>query len=350
MSGRRHLSPSALLGLLLLSLAGAVPATARPLSLSVTPELATWQEAVTIHVEGTSASACGASAVSLTTPQVVPDPGRLVLELHEICSASGPPLQQPFAFDRILTRLRPDDYAILLSDPEGTVHQASLRVLDAGAHTLAVDPGANDGAPTMFRVRGFGCPTLSPPSVSGSVITLSLDTNCYGSFPTREAELFELHPTVGPLAPGRYEVRLIDTNVSNPSLVRAHVTVARAGSCVPSPSTLCLQDRRFEVTASWAAPGFHPPSGTAGATPIPGNDGSGALWFFAPDNLELTIKLLDGCAVTGGWWAFIASGSDVSYEVRVRDTRAGTTRVYTHDAGSVPPLVTDLHASSDCSP
>ncbi|HEX6862270.1 MAG TPA: hypothetical protein VF414_05610, partial [Thermoanaerobaculia bacterium] len=44
---------------------------------------------------------------------------------------------------------------------------------------------------------------------------------------------------------------------------------------------------------------------------------SGYFWFFDPDNIELTVKILDGRAVNGKYWVFIASMTDVAYMVEV---------------------------------
>ena len=44
---------------------------------------------------------------------------------------------------------------------------------------------------------------------------------------------------------------------------------------------------------------------------------SGYFWFFDPDNVELTVKILDGRAINGSYWVFIASMTDVAFTVEV---------------------------------
>jgi uncharacterized metal-binding protein len=64
----------------------------------------------------------------------------------------------------------------------------------------------------------------------------------------------------------------------------------------------------------------------------------GALMtFFSPDNPEMLIKILDGCAVNGNKWVFYAAGTNVGLETTVTDTFTGRQAVYSNS---------DLHAAS----
>ena len=60
---------------------------------------------------------------------------------------------------------------------------------------------------------------------------------------------------------------------------------------------------------------------------------SGAFWFFTPDNLEVTVKILDGRGVNRHWWVFIASMTDLEMTVTVVQEPSGPTRTYTQAAG-----------------
>ncbi len=44
---------------------------------------------------------------------------------------------------------------------------------------------------------------------------------------------------------------------------------------------------------------------------------AGLLWFFDPGNVEVLIKVLDGCAVNGRRWVFLAPTTDLKLLVRV---------------------------------
>src|SRR5262249_49354375 len=114
------------------------------------------------------------------------------------------------------------------------------------------------------------------------------------------------------------------------------------GGCLPDDATLCLGHGRFRVTATWGS--FDGTSGAAKALPLLGNDDSGLLSFFTPDNAEITLKVLDGCALDAHWWVFLAAASKVRYAVTVEDIVSGTRRVYDNPLGRLPPLVTDAAA------
>lgn len=103
--------------------------------------------------------------------------------------------------------------------------------------------------------------------------------------------------------------------------------------CTPAADRLCLGGRRFEVTVSFLSPvagGISRP-GTA----IPDSDQSGFFWFFAPANLELVVKVLDGRYLNGHFWVLFGALSDVDYTVTVKDHATGTVRTYHNPPGSL---------------
>jgi ELWxxDGT repeat protein len=101
------------------------------------------------------------------------------------------------------------------------------------------------------------------------------------------------------------------------------------GSCIDGPETLCLEGRRFQVEADWMD--FAGRAGRAGAVPL--SSESGAFWFFAPDNVEIVVKLLDGVGVNGHHWLFQGALSNVSYRFTVIDTLTLAARRYDNPAG-----------------
>jgi hypothetical protein len=45
---------------------------------------------------------------------------------------------------------------------------------------------------------------------------------------------------------------------------------------------------------------------------------SGALFFFfEPDNPEMLVKVVNGCAINGHWWVFGSAATDLSYKVNI---------------------------------
>ena len=98
---------------------------------------------------------------------------------------------------------------------------------------------------------------------------------------------------------------------------------------VPGPG-LCLTGERFEVTATWRTGGRE---GAAGGVKL--GDESGYLWFFAPENVELMVKVLDGRPVNGRFWVFHAALTDVEYDLVVRHETDGTEWRYHNPAGQM---------------
>jgi hypothetical protein len=121
-------------------------------------------------------------------------------------------------------------------------------------------------------------------------------------------------------------------------------TSAVPGPCVPDPQTLCL-DGRFRARAEWKAPDGR--AGVASVQPVPSGS-SGLLWFVSPDNLELLVKVLDGCAGNGRHWVFAGPATNLQYTLTVTDTRTGQTRVYFNPQGVSPRAVTDTYAFEGC--
>lgn len=108
-------------------------------------------------------------------------------------------------------------------------------------------------------------------------------------------------------------------------------TTLYANACVAgSPAILCLNDRRFRVETMWRTPDNTTGVGQA----VPLSDGSdnaansGYFWFFSPDNVELTVKILDGRAINGHFWVFFGTMTDVEFWIIITDTQTGRIKQY----------------------
>jgi|GEM_PF-3308654 len=113
------------------------------------------------------------------------------------------------------------------------------------------------------------------------------------------------------------------------------VTAAAEGSCVPSPTALCLADARFRVEVDYDNPRLAGDAGPAHVFDGLGTDLSGYFWFFRQDNLELAVKILDGRALNDHHWIFWGGLSDVAYDIRVTDTVSGQVREFSNPAFSI---------------
>lgn len=104
------------------------------------------------------------------------------------------------------------------------------------------------------------------------------------------------------------------------------VGVSQSSDC--PPGALCLQDGRFQVTATWS----NPAKGETGVgTPIPDTASAGYMWFFSPGNIELVLKVLDGRWFNDSWWVYASALTDVDYTIAVLDTHTGASRTYTNN-------------------
>jgi pimeloyl-ACP methyl ester carboxylesterase len=114
-------------------------------------------------------------------------------------------------------------------------------------------------------------------------------------------------------------------------------------ACLPEPHALCLREGRFRVEATWETA-----TGTGAAQGRELSDESGSFWFFSPANLELDVKVLDGCAVNGHYWVFAAGLTDVGVTLTVTDTATSSNAVYRHPRGAPYAPVQDTAAFESC--
>ncbi|HXT52519.1 MAG TPA: cellulase family glycosylhydrolase, partial [Thermoanaerobaculia bacterium] len=94
---------------------------------------------------------------------------------------------------------------------------------------------------------------------------------------------------------------------AEPPAFTAWTSSTAAASCVPGAQNLCLGGNRFRVEATWRLPGGMTGAGHA----VAADAESGSFWFFGPNNLELTVKVLDGRPLNGRFWTFFGAISDV---------------------------------------
>ena len=75
---------------------------------------------------------------------------------------------------------------------------------------------------------------------------------------------------------------------------------------------------------------------------------SGYFWFFNNDNVEVVIKVLDGCTTNDRFWVFAAGLTNVEAEITVTDTELGGSATYVNTLGSVFVPVLDIDAFATC--
>jgi membrane-associated phospholipid phosphatase len=95
-------------------------------------------------------------------------------------------------------------------------------------------------------------------------------------------------------------------------------------SCADGETAACVHGR-FLVEVEWrTADGSQ---GSAIPLAVGGGGGAGAQFaFFSPDNPEVFVKVLDGCAVNEAHWVFVSGLTNVEVLVTVTDTATGNVR------------------------
>jgi hypothetical protein len=116
------------------------------------------------------------------------------------------------------------------------------------------------------------------------------------------------------------------------------------GGCQPNATTLCLGGGRFRVTSQWLTPS--PEQGQGQAVAL--TDATGFFWFFTADNIEMVVKLLNGCAINNRFWIFAGGLTDVEVRLRVEDTQTGAVKTYLNPQSAPFQPIQDTGAFATC--
>ena len=108
-----------------------------------------------------------------------------------------------------------------------------------------------------------------------------------------------------------------------------------------SPETPVVLAGSFEVDVTWRNAAGE--SGVGRLVQAPSQD-SALFYFFSPDNWELMVKVLDGCAINGHYWVFGAASTDVAYDIEI--TRRGSTQTFAvnNPLGNAAEAITEIQA------
>ena len=132
------------------------------------------------------------------------------------------------------------------------------------------------------------------------------------------------------------------------------LTVAAMGLARPAAAqlrgacgvyALCLGDNRFQVAAAWQDPATGDQN-VAQAVTLTAD--SGYFWFFNADNIEITVKTLDGCGSNGFEWVFASGMTNVQVTLTVTDVLTGAFKRYVNPAGTPFVSIQDTAAFASC--
>jgi predicted GH43/DUF377 family glycosyl hydrolase len=101
-----------------------------------------------------------------------------------------------------------------------------------------------------------------------------------------------------------------------------------------------LNDNRFSTAVWW----WDSRGGVGQGGPLKLTEDSNAFRFFSPENLEVVVKVLDGCAINGHYWVFAAGLTDVGLSLVVTDTVSGEVVSYSNTLGEAFQPVRDTAA------
>ncbi len=115
-------------------------------------------------------------------------------------------------------------------------------------------------------------------------------------------------------------------------------------NCTPSSTVLCLQGGRFQVSATFTTAAGQQGSGQA----VRLTPDTGYFTFFDPANVEVVVKVLNGCGFNQKLWVFGGGLTNVATVLTATDTATGVSRTYANPQGTPFQPVQDTSAFSTC--
>ena len=89
-------------------------------------------------------------------------------------------------------------------------------------------------------------------------------------------------------------------------------------------------------------------AGTGAGQAVPLTTDTGYFWFFTPNNVEMVLKAVNGCAFNSTYWIFAGGLTDVNVVTTVTDTQTGTVKTYTNPQGTAFQPLQDTSAFPSC--
>lgn len=259
---------------------------------------------------------------------------------------------------------------VLVPDPNGSF--PIVRFDGAGGAWAAFSFGTG-GAPTLWRSTDRGATwneVLTPtsirsievhPSAPGTLFLQSFDALYVTTDGAASWTALPLNGLPEPVA--MRSLGIVPNGATSTLLVGGNGDVYslclsgpdHSAPCPPPPceadeTTLCLDDapgdERFEVRMAFETVQAGGISGQGRAINLSGLGVTrGGLFHFGdPTNPEMLIKVLNGCPINEQHWVFFSAGTNVGFQVEVRDTVTGDLKVYTNPDLTAAPPVQDTDA------
>lgn len=129
----------------------------------------------------------------------------------------------------------------------------------------------------------------------------------------------------------------------DPGVITRPPTGDGYSACRPTVAPLTFEGG-IKVSLCYQAPN----GAMEDASAVYRSENSGLLYFFEPDNAEVFVKVLDGCAINRHRWVYMAALTDVAFNMYINDGR-NPTKAYHNRSGENHALVQDQMAFP-CSP
>lgn len=277
---------------------------------------------------------------------------------HAGCVILCPPF--PFTFEVPFEPMPAGSYTIeILNQGMEVVGTFPLDIVGPEEHLLNTavkvypsDLTTNDRAQMLIAMSVPDCGYLGPELVSvervGNSFEVQLQSVIEGDAcplvvnQTQEVLVYDL----GQLNAGAYEIAVYLTEFSEVPPPGPSLVAYREFEVVDGFDYVLLQER-FRVSAEWRD--FEGNTGIA--RPVPGASEESTLFtFFGPDNWELMVKVLDGCAINDRFWVLGAAATNVEYSLTITDTQSGETWSYNNSLGELSQAFADTDAFASCSP
>lgn len=108
-------------------------------------------------------------------------------------------------------------------------------------------------------------------------------------------------------------------------------------------SNLCLNFNRFRVIAYWQTA-----TGSGYGTAVQLTSDTGYFWFFTSNNVELVVKVVNGCGFNSQYWVFAGGLTNVAVTIQVTDTLTGFVNTYQNPPNTAFLPIQDTTAFATC--
>jgi len=226
-----------------------------------------------------------------------------------------------------------------------------------GAMWFTLQPANGGGPGTIGRITTAGVVRTFPLSMGAWLITAGPDGNLWFT---------DLSGAIGRITPDGVVTRFPLSSQSAAPIAIAtgadgNIWFTETGAnkigrlepgssgpplCVTDDHTLCLNNNRFAVNASYQQTPLGP---SIAATAVRLTADTGYFWFFDPNNVELVTKVLNGCGSNDAYWVFAAGLTNLGVNLTVRDLQSGVLmKTYDNPVGTPFAPIQDTGAFRTC--